>query len=637
MAPRNGEKSSRRSADVSRDFQTGFEHHQAGRIDQAEPLYRKVLKRAQNHYHALHLLGMIAHDRGRDEDAVHLISRALALSPNFADAHLNLGSALRGLDRLDEAAASYRRAIAQRPDFALAYCNLSIILNLQGAFDAALENADRALELMPELADAVVNRAIALNGQRRFAEAEIAYRSALALQPNRADLLSDLGRILTELGRVDEAIARHQRAVELAPDSAIAHYLYAQALVYADDPYAAETSCRRAVSLDPNFAPAWSDLGQTLVALGRFDEAQSCFRRALELDPDLPHAYAGLALIGQQADSDAQLRRLRTLVGSSDRPLLTRIDAGFALGMLLDNADRFDEAFPCFAEANARLGQLLAASGEAFDRASFRQQVNSLIAACTPELYSAIDGDGTPSEAPVFIVGMPRSGTSLVEQIAATHSHVTSAGELKNIGRIVEAVQAHGQGRQMEELEPDLARRLADDYVEYLRNRGRGAARIVNKMPDNIFHLGLIGVLFPAARVIFTRRDARDTCLSCYFRRFGDAVAWSCNLVDCGMRALEVERLADHWRRVLPLRMLTVDYERLVADLEGESRRLIEFLGLDWEPACLEFYKTERPVLSASGWQVRQPLSSRSIGRWRHYERHLGPLLAVLERGGAPD
>src|SRR5208282_5073960 len=190
------------------------------------------------------------------------------------------------------------------------------------------------------------------------------------LAAEQSGLTLDLGRILTELGRVDEAIARHQRAVELAPDSAIAHYLYAQALVYADDPYAAETSCRRAVSLDPNFAPAWSDLGQTLVALGRFDEAQSCFRRALELDPDLPHAYAGLALIGQQADSDAQLRRLRTLVGSSDRPLLTRIDAGFALGMLLDNADRFDEAFPCFAEANARLGQICPHC-----RAAFRAQI----------------------------------------------------------------------------------------------------------------------------------------------------------------------------------------------------------------------------------------------------------------------
>jgi hypothetical protein len=231
---------------------------------------------------------------------------------------------------------------------------------------------------------------------------------------------------------------------------------------------------------------------------------------------------------------------------------------------------------------------------------------------------------------------MPRSGTSLVEQIVATHSRVSGAGELKNIGSIGDAVQAHGRGRSMEELDPDLARRLADDYVAHLQDLGRGAARITNKLPDNIFNLGLIAVLFPRARVIFVRRDPRDTCLSCYFRRFDEPVPWAYDLVDCGVRALETERLANHWRRALPLRMLTVDYEALVADLEGESRRLIEFLGLDWEPACLDFYKTERPVLSASVWQARQPLFTHSVGGWRHYERHLGPLLEVLaERGAA--
>ena len=155
-------------------------------------------------------------------------------------------------------------------------------------------------------------------------------------------------------------------------------------------------------------------------------------------------------------------------------------------------------------------------------------------------------------------------------------------------------------------------------------------------MPDNILHLGLVAVLFPSARIVFCRRDPRDVCLSCYLLRFNQLIPWAYDLVDCGLRALEIERLADHWRRVLPLRMLTIDYETLVADLEGESRRLIEFLGLDWEPACLEFYKTERPVLTSSGWQVRQPLYTSSVGRWRKYEKHLGPLLEVLAAAGIP-
>ena len=186
------------------------------------------------------------------------------------------------------------------------------------------------------------------------------------------------------------------------------------------------------------------------------------------------------------------------------------------------------------------------------------------------------------------------------------------------------------------ETDPGLAHRLANEYIERLKSLGNGADRVIDKMPDTILHLGLVTLLFPSARIVFCRRDPRDVCLSCYFLPFNQLLPWAYDLVDCGFRALEIERLADHWRRVLPMRMLTIDYESLVADLEGESRRLIEFLGLDWEPACLEFYKTERPVRTSSGWQVRQPLYTSSVGRWRKYEKHLGPLLEVLAAAGIP-
>lgn len=625
-----GQNSALRLDDVSRDYQSATTHHQAGRYDRAEALYRRVLRRAPDHVEALHLLGVIAHERERHEDAVELISRALAGSPAFADAHQNLGCALRALGRFDEAVASYRRAIDLAPDHGLAHCNLSTTLNSRGAFEAALESAARAVELMPEFLEAHVNCGAALTGQGRFAEAEAAYRKALALQPDRAETLSDLGHILTELKRLDEAIACHQQAVTRQPNSAIMQLRLAATLFKAGDPYGSEAICRRGISLDPNSAEAWSALGQMLRSVGEFDEARSCFLRARALDPELPHAYAGLAIIGERADNEAELQHLRAVLARPDSPAATRSDAGFALGMLLDNAGRYDEAFPCFAEANALGRQQLAARGQLFDRTLQRQHVDSLIASCTPEFFAQVEGEGNPSEVPVFIVGMPRSGTSLVEQIAATHSRVTGVGELMDISRISDQVQAHGRDRSPEELDSDLAPRLADDYVVHLKRFGMGAARVVDKMPDNILHLGLIAVLFPAARVIFCRRDLRDTCLSCYFCRFDETIPYAFDLGDCGVRALEIERLADHWRRVLPLRMLTIDHEVLVTDLEGESRRLIEFLGLDWEPGCLEFHKTGRPILSASGWQVRQPLFTRSMGRWRKYERHLQPLFEVL-------
>jgi hypothetical protein len=379
---------------------------------------------------------------------------------------------------------------------------------------------------------------------------------------------------------------------------------------------------------------SWHGLGNTLLARGRLDEAISCFRRAVAIDADLAEAHEALAF-NRQCAGDETLERLAGLAASSERPIWDRIAAGFALGAFLENADRYDDAFPRFVEANARCQQWLADAGERFDPDELGRAVDDVIERCTPELFAAAAEFGNPSELPVFIVGMPRSGTSLVEQIAASHSRVLGAGERKDVGRIAEAVLARNRDKPIEEWDMGFARQLSDEFVALLHRLGSGAARVIDKMPDNILHLGIISVLFPTARVIFCRRDARDTSLSCYFQRFGEGNVFSYDLADCVRRCVEIERLADHWRRVLPLPMLTVDYETLIADPESESRRLIEFLGLDWEPACLEFHRTERPVFSAASWQVRRPIYTRSVGRWRCYEKHLGPLFEVLAQASA--
>jgi len=605
--------------------------HKAGQRDRAERLCRKVLHRAPHQPDALRLLGVIASERGRHEYAVQLLSRALAGPTGSAEARYSLGNALRALRRLEEATSHYRAAIALKPDFAQAHCNLSALLIQRDLHGAALEHATRAAELMPELTEPHLNRGIALARARRSAEAEAALRRALAVQPDNAQALSELCSVLAELGRLDEAEACHLKALDLDPNNPFFHLRLGDAHLLSGDPEGCEAICRHAVSLAPRSAPVWSRLAHILRCLGRFEEARSCLRKALELDPELPHAYVGLAVLGERAGGEEQLRHLRTTLADPGHPTMTRVDAGFALGKLLDNADRYDEAFPCFFQANSLYREFLTASGMGYDRAAFRQHIDGLIETCTSELYATTERDGNPSEMPVLVVGMPRSGTSLVEQIAASHSRVAGAGELRDLGQIVAQLQADAQEKTEED--PDLARCLRDEYIARLQQIGRGAERVIDKMPDNIITLGMVPLLFPRARVIFCRRDPRDTCLSCYFHRFDQPLVWYTDLVDCGSRALELERLAEHWRRVLPLCMLTIDYEALVADLEGESRRLIEFLDLDWEPACLDFHKTERPVRTASGWQVRQPLFTRSLGRWRKYERHIGPLLEVLAQG----
>jgi tetratricopeptide (TPR) repeat protein len=380
---------------------------------------------------------------------------------------------------------------------------------------------------------------------------------------------------------------------------------------------------RNALALSQGEAPLWNDLGRCFLAQGRFDEAVAAFRRALAIDPDLADAYRNLAGCRLLPADDPELARIAALAERTDLPIEERAAAGFAVAKALDDADRYDEAFAAYDSANRLYCASRAAAGDRFDAADLARKIDRLIVDFTPALFATVGGWGNPSDLPVFIVGLPRSGTSLVEQIAASHSRVFGAGELKTIGEAAAEL-----GPVDAPWTQATVRHAADAHLERLNGLGGGADRVIDKLPDNIFMLGVIATLYPAARIIFCRRDPRDIGVSCFFQKFSAGLlTFSYDLADCGRRIRETERLTAHWHRVLPLRWLDIQYESLVADLEGESRRLIDFLGLAWEPACLDFHRTIRTVQTASSWQVRQPLYHRSVGRWRHYQRHLGPLL----------
>jgi tetratricopeptide (TPR) repeat protein len=615
-----------------KDMLAGVEHHRAGRLDRAEIFYQRALRKAPNNPDALHLLGVIANDRGRPERAIQLIGRALTMLPHSADVHMNLGNALRAAGRLTDAVDNYRRSVALKPDFAAAHCNLGLALVDQEMFAPAEESCRRAISLDSALAPAYQNLAKALRGLRRPNEAEAAYRQALALNPEDGEVWSELGTLLAASDAFDQALLCHRRALELRPGDALVHHALGTTLYRMHDAAAAAERFRHAVALTPDFAVGWVSLGRTLRALGRFGEAVQCFRRAIELNPRLADAHRNLVTTGQFAADQVEMDRLQKLLEAPDLAPMERVAAGFALGKLFDDADWFDEAFVRFAEANSLFREIRALAGDQFDADRLRETVNTLIETFTPEALRQPTPWGTASELPVFIVGMPRSGTSLVEQIAASHSLVYGAGELKEIGRIASALTSTSEDRTaFRTVDSATARSLGEAHLQLLERLGTCAARVIDKLPDNIFKLGVIAALFPGARIIFCHRDARDTCLSNYFQLFTDGNLFSYDLVDCGLRARETARLAAHWQRVLPLRTMEIGYERLVKDLEEESRRLIEFLGLDWEPACLDFHRTERLVATASTWQVRQPLYSRSVARWRHYQSHIGPLLAILD------
>lgn len=605
--------------------------HQAGQLDVAEALYRKVLEAVPNEPNALHLLGVVAYQRGDARTAVDLIGRALAALPDSADVHGNLGNALRAVGRLQDAALHCRRAVALAPDVALFHANLARVLNDLEAFAEALAEGQRAVTLDPKLAFAHTCVAAALEGLRRPGEAGTAYQGSLRLDPDQPEVLGRFARVLAELEHFDAAMVCHRRSISLKPGDPRLYLALSETLISQQDVAGAIAAARSAAAFAPDLADTWTALGICFNALGQFDEAGSSFRRALAIDPASAKAYRGLMVAGRHTAVAAERDRLIDLLAQPNLPTEHRIDAGFALGDWFDSAGEYDAAFHHYATANALAREALHAKGHRFDAVALRQEVDALIATFTPAFFARVGAWGNPSELPVFAIGMPRSGSTLVEQILVSHSAVVGRGESRNLERMAQALTRELAGHAMADWPAAAVRRYADAHVARLAVLAVGAARVVDKMPDNVFGIGLGAALFPGARVLLCQRDLRDVCVSCFFQRFADPQVFSVDLADCARRAIEVRRLMAHWRAVLPVPMLDVAYEALVGEPEVESRRLVGFLGLEWEAACLEFHRTERPVLTASSWQVRQPIYAGSVGRWRNYARHLDGMLAILD------
>lgn len=602
----------------------------------AGELYRNILAIDPEEPDALHLLGVVAYQQGDARTAAELIARALPRLPDKADALVNLAHAQQALGDAATSAESCRRALALRPNFALAHAGLARALNDLDQPAAALESASQAAALDSALFDAPVQMAVALSALERPVEAATAYQQALRIDPDQPAVLARFGQVLSILGHNEAALTCHRRALALRPDDATLHLALARSLMHQMDTAGAIVPLRQATRLAPDNAEAWRQLGTCLSSVGAFADAGDALRRAMALAPDDPEVLRSLAFIDQPANDPRELDRLHAMLRRTDLPAKQRIAAGFAAGERLDRLDRYDEAFPCFAVANALVREQRIAAGVRFDAMAVRRLVDETIEHCTSAFLDAAAAWGTASELPVLVVGMQRSGTTLVEQILASHPAVVGAGELLDLQVAARQTMHANPGRALAQWDAASARQHGATYLAHLATLGGGAARVVDKMPDNVFVLGIAAALLPGMRIILCQRDPRDVCLSCYFQNFVEGHAFANDLADCAHQALEVGRLIAHWQATLPARMtLTVRYEAIVADLEAEARRMVDFLGLPWDPACLAFHRTERQVLTASSWQVRQPIYRSSVGRWRHYQRHLGAMLQILDAAGA--
>ena len=593
----------------------------------------------------LRILGFAYVNTGRTDDAVDAYRRALELSPEDATIANDYGAALRQQGNLDEALRVLTFAVERMPQLAFAHWNLGEIYSYRSDWQRAAGHFAAAIRIVPDNADMHNTMAVVLTNMGHTDAAITGYQRALELRPDFVQAERNLATLYRRIGKLDEAEQHVRNILQQQADGADAAnthvdlglILRAQGLT---DAAIAENE--KALSLDAHCIEAHTSLGSFLADLGRFDESAKHLEAALEVDANFPPAYQHLADLARQDEytfSDERIAHLESLLADDDLPLVDAQTLGFALGGVFDHQGETDRAFPCYQRANDAQQMILTAAGAAFNAEAHAEKIGETIRQCDERYFASIreganaeEGRAaSDSELPIFVVGMPRSGTTLVEQIIASHPAAAAAGELYDITRLAQEMRGRIEAAQAAPLDRgQLMGELAERYLETLRDHGPEAERVVDKMWGNFVYLGLIAEMFPKARVVHCRREPVDVCFSCYLCNF-ESNQWAWRLEDIAAYHRQYERLMDHWRDVLPLPMHEVVYAEMVGDQEKISRRLIEFCGLEWNDACLEFYNTERSVRTASRVQVRQPIYKTAVGRAERYESHLEMLRARLK------
>jgi tetratricopeptide (TPR) repeat protein len=546
--------------------------------------------------------GISAASRGDAATAIAAFAQAVALRPDFPIAHANLGLLLMATQRRAEAAPHLRAAVRAMPG------------------DAALQNA----------------LGVAQEASNRLAEAEHAYRAALAADPTLAEAHANLGNCLRRLGRLDDAQAHYGRAIALQPDFAVAHYNFGVLLQDRGEHEPAMAQYRRALACRPDYIEALNNLGSCLRAQGLIDQARATFERILELQPTRIEAHCNLAQYKTYQPGDPQID---TLLAQQHRLASLSEDGQvrywFTVGKMFEDVGQHDVSFVAYVEGNRAKHAITP-----WDETAHHELQRRIVATFTREtMRKAAAAGSVEGPTPVFVLGMPRSGTSLLEQVLSTLPGVHGAGEITLLAETLQsAANDIGEGAfQFPETlggwSGERLQRLGRRYIEGIRALAPQATHVVDKLPANFTHIGLIHLMFPTARIVHAMRDPMDSCFSCYSRLFsGSNLGFTYDLGTVGRYWVSYHELMQHWRDVLPPgRILDVSYETMVSDFENQARRVVAYLGLPWDDRALEFHDSQRVVRTASVAQVRRPIYRTSVARWKAYERHLGKLHELVK------
>ena len=480
----------------------------------------------------------------------------------------------------------------------------------------------------------MAEQAMALHRAGRFPDAVVRYRHVLAIKSDLPVIQNNLGHALAEMGSFDAAVAAYERALALDRRNAETLCNLAVALAELGRFEEAESKLRRAIALKPRCAGAYNNLGQLLKERGRLAEAARAAEKAIALAPVATSYYENLGLIRPFGAADPHVAALEALAEKAERlGDKDHMHLHFALAKACDdNGDR-DGSFRHLLAGNRLKRQLIG-----YNEARELEMLKRTARVFGADLVRSRQGCGDPSAVPIFIVGMPRSGTTLIEQILASHPRIFGAGELNFFEQAVEAV--HSALKNVPAF-PEVAQCMAQEhfrtlgqrYVGKIQQRAPDAVRIVDKMPANFIFAGLIHLALPQVTIIHAVRDPLDTCVSCFSVHFTRGHPQTYDLAELGRYYRHYQSLMAHWRQVLPAgRIMEVRYEELVSDTEAVVRRLIAHCGLEWDSRCLDFHRTERWVRTASATQVRKPIYTSSVGRWRSFEPFLAPLITELSR-----
>lgn len=579
-------------------MQGAISAHQRGEFAVAEDHYRKVLQYSPYHADATHFLGLLAHQTGHNDAALELLQRAIELGPGSHLYRHNLAGVLQALNRPAEAERCYREALTLKPDYRQALIGLAKSQQAQNRFADALAAYDRALALAPQDLDALLGRAEVLIECVQRTAALDCCRRARTLAASDAAQLQRVGLAFHDFDAHREARACFEAALVLQPDLAEAH----------------------------------NSLGITLGDLGDLPHAEAEYREALRLKPDHVGAYYNLTSLIRLMPEDALWAPLMSMAETlGQRATDEQILLHFALGKVWEDNRDYDQAFEHFLYGNR-----LKHGYSRYDEARQVEFYRNYIRIFSTSFLANHSGAGTRDETPIFIVGMSRSGTTLVEQILASHPQVHGGGEMQllrrcaclELGPLADEAEIP---QRLAQLEGSAFTRIGERYAAALKELAPGAVRVTDKLPGNMVLVGLMHLAFPRAHIIHCVREPLDTCVSCFTKHFTTGHDFSYDLGELGRFYRLYTELMRHWHAVLPPgRMLEVRYEDVVKDLEGQARRLLTFCGLDWDDACLRFHEHRRVVRTASLAQVRQPIYASSVGRWRHYEKYLDQLKQAL-------